>query len=101
MRKEHSSTKSWSKIKDEVFGELGTPERDGLERESKSFVIGAMIRQARESRNMTQEKLASIISKKRSYISRVENDGSNINLKTLFDIVEKGLGGKVKIEILI
>jgi hypothetical protein len=29
----------------------------------------------------------------------VENDGSNINLKTLFDIVEKGLGGKVNIAI--
>jgi ribosome-binding protein aMBF1 (putative translation factor) len=100
MRKEHSNTKSWSKIKDEVFGELGTPDRDDLERESKAFMIGAMIRQARESKNLTQEELALIISKKRSYISRVENDGSNINLKTLFEIVEKGLGGRVNIEIL-
>jgi len=100
MRKEHSRTKSWSKIKDEAFGELGTPERDTLERETKSFVIGAMIRQARESKHMTQADLAKIISKKRSYISRVENDGSNMNLKTLIDIVEKGLGGKVNIEIL-
>ena len=100
MRKEHSNTKSWSKIKDEVFGESGTPDRDDLERESKAFMIGAMIRQARESKNLTQEELALIISKKRSYISRVENDGSNINLKTLFEIVEKGLGGRVNIEIL-
>jgi hypothetical protein len=29
----------------------------------------------------------------------VENDGSNMTLKTLYDIVEKGLGGKVKIQI--
>jgi len=29
----------------------------------------------------------------------VENDGSNITLKTLFEIVEKGLGGKVTIGI--
>ena len=58
-----------------------------------------IFRQARESKNMTQEELATIISKKRSYISRVENDGSNINLKTLFDIVEKGLGGRVNIDI--
>jgi len=33
------------------------------------------------------------------YISRVENNGSNLTLKTLFDIVEKGLRGKVKISI--
>ena len=58
-----------------------------------------MIRQTRESKNMTQTDLAELISKKRSYISRVENDGSNMNLKTLFDIVEKGLGGKVNIAI--
>jgi transcriptional regulator with XRE-family HTH domain len=39
------------------------------------------------------------VDKKRTYISRIENDGSNITLKTLFEIVEKGLGGKVKISI--
>jgi hypothetical protein len=43
--------------------------------------------------------LGQIVDKKRTYISRVENDGSNITLKTLFEIVEKGLGGKVKISI--
>jgi transcriptional regulator with XRE-family HTH domain len=48
---------------------------------------------------MTQEHLASLVNKKRTYISRVENDGSNLTLKTLFDIVEKGLGGKVNISI--
>jgi transcriptional regulator with XRE-family HTH domain len=48
---------------------------------------------------MTQEELGQIIDKKRTYISRVENDGSNITLSTLFDIVEKGLGGKVSISI--
>jgi len=37
--------------------------------------------------------------KKRTYISRIENDGSNMILKTLFEIVEKGLGGKVNISI--
>jgi transcriptional regulator with XRE-family HTH domain len=48
---------------------------------------------------MTQEELGLLIDKKRTYISRVENNGSNITLSTLYDIVEKGLGGKVKISI--
>ncbi len=48
---------------------------------------------------MTQKELAEKLEKKRTYISRVENNGSNLTLKTLYDIVEKGLGGKVKITI--
>jgi len=39
------------------------------------------------------------VNKKRTYISRVENDGSNLTLKTLHDIVEKGLDGRVRISI--
>jgi len=90
---------TWSQIKDEVYGEKGSERRDNLERESESFKIGLLLKKARESRHMTQEELGLIIDKKRTYISRVENNGSNITLSTLFDIVEKGLGGKVKISI--
>jgi hypothetical protein len=43
--------------------------------------------------------LAQLVDKKRTYISRVENDGANMTLKTLYEIVEKGLGGKVRIQI--
>ena len=90
---------TWSQIKDQVYGEKGTERRDNLEREAESFKIGLLLKKARESRHMTQEELGLIIDKKRTYISRVENDGSNITLSTLFDIVEKGLGGKVSISI--
>lgn len=94
-----ASIKSWSEIKDSVYGLPGTARRDQLEREAESFKIGLLLRQAREQKKLTQQDLAALIDKKRSYISRVENDGSNITLKTLFDIVEKGLGGKVNISI--
>ena len=90
---------TWSRIKDQVYGGKGTERRDNLEREAESFRIGLLLKKARESRNMTQEELGQIIDKKRTYISRVENNGSNITLSTLFEIVEKGLGGKVNISI--
>jgi ribosome-binding protein aMBF1 (putative translation factor) len=93
------NTKSWSDIKNEVYGEKGTERRDALERDFESFKIGLLLRKAREEKQLTQEQLAALINKKRSYISRVENDGSNITLKTLSDIVEKGLGGKLNISI--
>ena len=92
-------TKSWKDIKNNVYGEKGTERRDELDREFGSFKIGLLLRQAREEKNLTQSQLGEIIDKKRSYISRVENNGSNLTLKTLFDIVEKGLGGKVNIQI--
>jgi DNA-binding XRE family transcriptional regulator len=90
---------TWSEIKDHVYGKKGTERRDNLERETESFRIGLLLKKARESRNMTQEELGQLIDKKRTYISRIENNGSNITLSTLFDIVEKGLGGKVNISI--
>lgn len=90
-------TKSWKEIKDNVYGKAGTERRDELERDFESFAIGLQLRKAREEKNLTQSELADLVDKKREYISKIENNGSNLTLKTLFDIVEKGLGGKVKI----
>ncbi len=92
-------TKSWKEIKNTVYGKKGTERRDELERDFESFKIGLLLRNAREEKNLTQKQLGELIDKKRTYISRVENNGSNLTLKTLFDIVEKGLGGKVNISI--
>jgi ribosome-binding protein aMBF1 (putative translation factor) len=92
-------TKSWKEIKDNVYGKKGTERRDALERDFESFKIGLLLREEREEKNLTQEQLAELIDKKRTYISRVENNGSNLTLKTLYEIVEKGLGGKVTISI--
>ena len=92
-------TESWKDIKDTVYGKKGTERRDELDRDFESFKIGLLLRNAREEKNLTQEQLGELIDKKRTYISRVENNGSNLTLKTLFDIVEKGLGGKVNISI--
>ncbi len=92
-------TKSWKDIKDTVYGKKGTERRDELDRDFESFKIGLLLRNAREEKKLTQEQLGVMIDKKRTYISRVENNGSNLTLKTLYDIVEKGLGGKVNISI--
>ncbi|MCY4779365.1 helix-turn-helix transcriptional regulator [Sphingobacterium sp. UT-1RO-CII-1] len=92
-------TKNWKDIKDNIYGKVGTERRDELDRDFESFKIGLMLKKAREEKHLTQAELAEIIDKKREYISKIENNGSNITLKTLYDVVEKGLGGKVKISI--
>ena len=92
-------TKTLDQIKTKYHGEIGTPERDRIERDLDALRIGLKIRTAREQKEMTQAQLADRIDKKRTFISKVENDGGNITLKTLFDIVERGLGGKLHIDV--
>jgi DNA-binding XRE family transcriptional regulator len=92
-------TKSWKEIKDNVYGVKGTDRRDTLDRDFEGFKIGLQLKKGREEKNLTQTELGELVDKKREYISRIENNGSNLTLKTLYDIVEKGLGGKVKIQI--
>lgn len=94
-----NNTKTLDQIKEQYYGAVGTPKRDELERELESLRIGLKIREARERLHMTQEQLATRIDKKRSFISKVESNGENITLKTLFDVVERGLGGKLNIEV--
>ena len=84
-------------LKSKYYGEIGTPERDRLENELEALRIGYKIKTAREALNITHEQLAERVDKKRPFISKIENDGENITLRTLFDIVERGLGGRLKI----
>ncbi len=91
------NTTSWTEIKDKVYGKKGTERRNQLDRDFEAFKIGLLLREAREKQNLTQSQLAELVDKKKTYISRIENNGSFLTLKNLFDIVEKGLGGKVNI----
>ena len=93
------NTTSLDQLKTKYYGEVGEPERDRLERELETLRIGFKLRTARELQALTQEEVARRINKKRTFISKVENDGENITLKTLFDIVERGLGGKLRISV--
>ena len=86
-------------IKNQVYGEIGTVRRDRLEAELANLRVGLQIRKAREARRMTQSQLAEKIGKERSFISKVESDGKNLTLSTLYDIVTKGLGGKLDIQV--
>ena len=65
----------------------------------ENMKIGILIRDARKRKKLTQEQLAQKVGKKRSYISRIESDETySINIKTLTEIVEKGLDRELKIK---
>ncbi len=61
--------------------------------------IGQLIKEARIKTGMTQQDLAIISGTSRTYISRIENDRSDIELATLRKIIETGLGKKLEIGI--
>ncbi|HXJ97563.1 MAG TPA: helix-turn-helix transcriptional regulator [Gelidibacter sp.] len=62
--------------------------------------LGIIIKEIREKKHLTQEQLALKVGKKRSYISRIESkQGSNIKIQTFIEIVEKGFGGNIRIDL--
>jgi transcriptional regulator with XRE-family HTH domain len=66
---------------------------------AKAFAIGELIKEERHLANITQEELANKIGAKKSFISRIENGHSDIQLSTLYKLLEIGLGKKVKLSI--
>ena len=65
-----------------VIGEKNTPERMEFDAQVKEFLIGEAIRQARQSRNLTQEQLGELVGVKKAQISKIEN-GSNVTFSTI------------------
>ncbi len=56
-----------------------------------------MIREARLKSGLTQQDLAVKSGTTRTYISRIENDRSDLELATLRKIIETGLGKRLDI----
>ena len=80
-------------------GKIGTKKRTEFEIKAKSFAIGEIIKEERRLANMTQDELADKTGTKKSFISRIENGHSDIQLSTLFKLIELGLGRKISLTI--
>lgn len=90
---------TFSDLLDKKYGAKGSSKRNEYEMKSKAFRLGVMIREARKEAHLTQEQLAERSNTKKSYISRIERDASDIRLSTLMRIIEQGLGGTINISI--
>ena len=81
------------------YGKRGSEKRTEFEIKAKAFLIGEVIKEERRLANMTQEQLADKIGAKKSFISRIENGKSDIQLSTLYRLLEFGLGRKVHLTV--
>ncbi|MDQ6764320.1 MAG: helix-turn-helix domain-containing protein [Bacteroidota bacterium] len=81
------------------YGKRGTEKRTEFEIKAKAFLIGEVIKDERQLAKLTQEQLAEKIGAKKSFISRIENGKSDIQLSTLYRLLEFGLGKKVELTV--
>ncbi len=69
------------------YGDIGSTKRDEFEEGFEAFKIGAMIQ------------LAEKCGTTKNYISRIENNASDIRLSTLIRIFKDGFGRNLKLTI--
>jgi len=81
------------------YGKIGTPEREKFEEGFEAFKLGVMIQELRKENGLTQEQLAAKCGTTKTYISRIENNASDIRLSTLMRIVREGFGRHLKLSI--
>ncbi len=81
------------------YGERGTESREAFEEGFEAFRLGVMVQELRKSQGMTQEQLAQKCGTTKTYISRIENNASDIRLSTLMRIIREGLGGHLKLNV--
>ena len=81
------------------YGERGTESRESFEAEADAFCLAECLKEQRRLAGLTQEQLAEKIGTKKSYISKIENGRSDVQLSTLFRIFA-GLGKRVSVTML-
>jgi DNA-binding XRE family transcriptional regulator len=88
---------TFDEILDKKYGKKGEAKREEWEQEFESFRLGVLLEEAGNKLGMTQEELAQKCGTNKSYISRIENNSSDIRLSNLMRIIQKGLGGHLKL----
>lgn len=84
---------------EQQYGKRGTPEREKFEEGFEAFKLGAMIQELRKESGLTQQQLADKCGTTKTYISRIENNASDIRLSTLMRIVREGFGRHLRLSI--
>jgi DNA-binding XRE family transcriptional regulator len=99
MKKENKNLTSFSEHLDIQYGKKGTITRDTYEQEFEAFKLGVMLQELRKEQGLTQEQLAQKCGTTKTYISRIENNASDIRLSTLMRIIREGFGLQLKFSV--
>jgi DNA-binding XRE family transcriptional regulator len=97
--KENKKLTSFSDHLDQQYGKRGTKERETFEEGFEAFKLGVMIQELRKQNGLTQSQLAEKCGTTKNYISRIENNASDIRLSTLMRIISDGFGGHLRMNV--
>ena len=97
MKNKNKNLTSFSDHLDQRYGKEGTEKREAFKQGFEAFKIGVLIQEMRKDQNLTQTQLAEKCGTTKSYISKIENNASDIRLSTLMRIVQQGLGGHLQL----
>lgn len=90
---------TFDQLLDAEYGPVGTVEREKFEADAAAFCLAETLKEERLRAGLTQQQLAERIGTRKTYISRLENGKSDVQLSTLFRIFE-GLGRRVSLTII-
>jgi len=90
--------KTLDQVKDNFLGKKGTAKRDEYEIELKAELIGIEIKKIRIEQKLSQAELGEKIGVKKGQISKIENNSSNVTVKTL-NKVFVALGKTLNLEV--
>jgi HTH-type transcriptional regulator/antitoxin HipB len=96
MKKQKNNLTSFADHLDSQYGKRGSSSREKYEQEFEAFRLGVVLQELRKEKGLTQEQLAERCGTTKNYISRIENNASDIRLSTLMRIIREGLGGHLK-----
>ncbi len=97
--KKNNKLKSFDEHLEEEYGKKGTKSREVYEAGFEVFKLGAMLQELRTKEGLTQEELAAKCGTTKSYISRIENNASDIRLSTIMRIFRDGFGKKIRLSV--
>lgn len=99
MKKTNKNLTSFSDHLDKQYGKRGTETREQYEEGFETFKLGVMLQGLRKEQGLTQKQLAEKCGTTKTYISRIENNASDIRLSTLMRIIREGFGGHLKLSV--
>lgn|SRR5690606_4382022 len=99
IKRSRNKITDWNDHLDKKYGETGSATRTEFESKAQAFVIGELLKDERKRANITQEEMAERTGTKKSYISRIENGHADIQLSTLYKLIEQGLNRKLELYI--
>ena len=76
---------------DEKYGKKGTTSRAEFEARAQAWYYAELLREERKRRGISQSKLASLVGKRRTYITALEKGQTDMQLST-FIMLSRALG---------